>query len=89
MLVTPLTAGIDEDALLVESMADVEAHKKMMKYVRAHPELNLIVAELYDYILANKPPKIAKYAAEQFFGNPAVIAEWTSKIGIVNTAERS
>ena len=77
----------NDDELLVETMSDVDANKKMLKYMRAHPELNLIVAELYNYIITNKPHKIAKFAAEEFFGNPAVISEWTSKLGIINTRE--
>lgn len=74
----------DDGELLIETKGDGDSSKKMMKYLKAHPELNLIISELYNYIITNKPRLIAKYAAEEFFGNKEVVAEWTSKLGIIN-----
>ena len=46
-----------------------------------------MVAEFYASVLKDKPPHIARYAADVFFGSKEVVSEWTSRIGILNPHE--
>lgn len=74
----------DEDGL-TESKSDMDSDKKIRKYLKAHPELNGIISEFYNAVLRDKPWHVARYAADEFFGNPATVEKWTAKLGIANS----
>lgn len=54
------------DAALI-TVPDSEDSRKMTKYLRHHPELPGVTADLMDAILAARPDDIAAFAADAFF----------------------
>ena len=83
---TGVEANGQDDGMIVETRRDIDVNKKMMKYLKSHPEINLIITELYNAVITKKPHHIARFLADEFFGNPEYVAKWTSNIGIINTA---
>lgn len=62
-----LDAAPDQQLATVLDSGD---SRKMMKYLRHHPELPGVTADLIHAIVANRPNDIAAFAADAFFSGP-------------------